>query len=174
MQLTWCNTVRWLTCRHFFVALSKCEVSWYIVPWKQPSYLTKVILRLMQYVVCFQTLCIKVYHICTTLQRNAYSVNIWFFYTTCAVYKSDRFDFKFYYYFYSMGRDSSVGIATRYRLEGPGIESRWGPDYLHPSRPALGPTQPPIQLVPSLSRGYGGQGVALTTHPNLAPRLKKE
>ena len=25
-----------------------------------------------------------------------------------------------------VGRDSSVGIATRYWLEGPGIESRWG------------------------------------------------
>ena len=25
-----------------------------------------------------------------------------------------------------LGRDSSVGIATFYRLEGPGIESRWG------------------------------------------------
>jgi len=25
-----------------------------------------------------------------------------------------------------MGRDSSVGIATRYRLDGTGIESRWG------------------------------------------------
>jgi len=25
-----------------------------------------------------------------------------------------------------VGRDSSVGIATRYGLEGPGIESRWG------------------------------------------------
>ena len=24
-----------------------------------------------------------------------------------------------------LGRDSSVGIATRYRLDGPGIESRW-------------------------------------------------
>ena len=29
-----------------------------------------------------------------------------------------------------MGRDSSVGIATRYRLDGPGIESRWGRDSL--------------------------------------------
>ena len=26
----------------------------------------------------------------------------------------------------SMGRCSSVGIATRYVLDGPGIESRWG------------------------------------------------
>jgi hypothetical protein len=51
------------------------------------------------------------------------------------------------------GRDSSVGIATRYRLEGPEIESRWERDVPHPSRPALGPTQPPIQWVPALFRG---------------------
>ena len=44
-----------------------------------------------------------------------------------------------------VGRDSSVGIATRYGLDGPGIESRWGRDFLHPSRPALRPTQTPVQ-----------------------------
>ena len=37
-----------------------------------------------------------------------------------------------------MGRDSSVGIATRYWLDGPGIETRWGRDFPHPSRPAPG------------------------------------
>ena len=51
------------------------------------------------------------------------------------------------------GRDSSVGIATRYGLDGPGIESRWGRDFPHPSRPILGPTQPPVQWVLGLSRG---------------------
>ena len=51
------------------------------------------------------------------------------------------------------GRDSAVGIATRYGLDGPGIESQWGRDFPHPSRPALGPTQPPVQWVPGLSRG---------------------
>jgi hypothetical protein len=51
------------------------------------------------------------------------------------------------------GRDTSVGIATRYGLVGPGIESRWRRDFPHPSRPALGPTQPPIQWIPGLSRG---------------------
>jgi len=52
-----------------------------------------------------------------------------------------------------VGWDSSVDVATRYGLDGPGIESRWGRDFQHPSRPALGPTQPPIQWVPGLSRG---------------------
>ena len=37
-----------------------------------------------------------------------------------------------------VGRDSSVGVATLYGLDRPGIESRWGRDFSHPSRPALG------------------------------------
>jgi len=36
-------------------------------------------------------------------------------------------------------RDSSVGIATRYGFDGPGMESRWGRDFPHASRPAQGP-----------------------------------
>jgi hypothetical protein len=38
------------------------------------------------------------------------------------------------------GRGSSAGIATGYGLDGPGIESRWGRDFPHLSRPAMGPT----------------------------------
>ena len=63
-----------------------------------------------------------------------------------------------------MGRDSAVGIATRYGLDGPRIESRWGRDFLHPSRSPLGPTRSPTQWVAGISRGLINRGVALTTH----------
>ena len=52
-----------------------------------------------------------------------------------------------------MDWDGSVGIATRYGLDCPRIEYQWGPDFPHPSRPTLGPTQPPIYWVLGLSRG---------------------
>ena len=52
---------------------------------------------------------------------------------------------------YKAGRDSSVGKATSYGLDGPRIDSRWR-DFPHPSTPALGPTHPPVQRVSGLSR----------------------
>ena len=50
------------------------------------------------------------------------------------------------------GPDSSVGIATDYGLDGPG-SNPGGDDIFRPSRPALGPTQAPVQWVPGLSQG---------------------
>jgi hypothetical protein len=54
---------------------------------------------------------------------------------------------------YNVGRDSSVGIATRYGLGGPRIESRWGRNFPNSSKQALGPIQPPVIWVPGLPRG---------------------
>ena len=79
-----------------------------------------------------------------------------------------------YIHIYIYGPDSSVGIATRYGLGGPGIESRWRRDFPHLSRPSLGPTQSPIQWVPGLSRGLNWLGRGGDYPPHLAPRLKKE
>jgi hypothetical protein len=54
-----------------------------------------------------------------------------------------------------MDRDSSVGIATRYGLDGPGMESRCGRDFPQQS---LGPTQPPMQWVQGLFAGGKAAG----------------
>jgi len=56
-----------------------------------------------------------------------------------------------YIYIYC-GPDSSVGIATDYRLEGP-ASNPGGDEIFRQSSPALGPTQPPVKRVPGLSRG---------------------
>ena len=71
----------------------------------------------------------------------------------------------------SLGRDSTVGI--RYGLDGPGIESWWGRDFLRPSKPALGSTKPPIKWLPGLLSG-GKVAGSWTIHPHLAPRLKED
>jgi len=60
-----------------------------------------------------------------------------------------------------MGRDSSVGKETRYGLDGPGIESRWGRDLPQPSRPILGSTQPPVRWVQGLFPGGKAKGAWL-------------
>ena len=76
-------------------------------------------------------------------------------------------------YSFVCGPGSSVGIATDYGLDGPGIESRWGRDF------------PPLQTgseahPASCTMGSGsfpavkcGRDVLLTTHPLLAPRSWK-
>ena len=72
-----------------------------------------------------------------------------------------------------MGRDSSVGIATRYGLDDPWLESRWGRDFPHLSRPALTLTQPPIQWVPGLSPGVNRPGRGVDHPPPHCAEVKE-
>jgi hypothetical protein len=68
------------------------------------------------------------------------------------------------------GPGSSVGIATGYGLDGPGIESRWGAGFTAPVQ--TGPGAHPGSCTVGAGSFPGvksGRGVTLTPHPLLAP-----
>lgn len=68
---------------------------------------------------------------------------------------------------YNKVRDCLVGIATLYKLEVPGIDPGGGEVLLTRTNQPWGANSP-------LYNGYlNSRGVALTTHPKLAPRLKE-
>ena len=77
--------------------------------------------------------------------------------------------------FLNWDRDSSVGIATRYGLGSSGGRSTVGARFSATIQtvPGAHPTSHTMGTL-SLSRGLSGRDVALTVHPHLAPRLKKE
>jgi len=60
------------------------------------------------------------------------------------------------------GRDSSVGVTTRYGLEGPGIESQRGRDFPH--RPDC-PWNPPSLLYERYPVFPGGKGAGAWRWP---------
>jgi hypothetical protein len=76
--------------------------------------------------------------------------------------------------FLSVGRDSSVGIATRYRLDGPGIVSRWGTRYF--ARVQTGPGAHPASYKMGTGSfpGVKRPGRNVDHLPHLNPRLKKK
>jgi hypothetical protein len=88
----------------------------------------------------------------------------WFFY---------HVEHLFNYILIVRSRDSVVGIAIRYELEGSGIESRWGEIFrTYPDR-LRGPPSLLYNGYRVFPGGKGGRGVMLTTHPLLVPRLRK-
>jgi hypothetical protein len=68
---------------------------------------------------------------------------------------------------------SSVGIATGYGLDDPGIESQWGARFSAPVQ--TGPGAHPASCTMGTGSFLGvesGRGVTLTPHPFLVPRSK--
>jgi len=71
-------------------------------------------------------------------------------------------------------RDSSVGIATRYGLDGPGIVSRWGARFSASVQTGPG-THPASYTMGTRSfLGIKRPERGVYHPPYLAPRLKKE
>jgi len=71
------------------------------------------------------------------------------------------------------GPGSSVSTATDYGLDGPG-SNPGGDEIFRPSRPALGPTQPPVKRVPGLSRGKVQPGRAADDSPPSSAAVMEE
>ena len=61
------------------------------------------------------------------------------------------------YVLYRGGRDGSVGIATHYGLDGPGIESRWGARFSAPVQ--TGPGAHPASCTMGTGSFPGGKAV---------------
>jgi hypothetical protein len=59
------------------------------------------------------------------------------------------------------GRKSTVTIATRYRLDGSSVETRWVRNYLHLSKPSPFPTKPPYTGYQDFFPGDKAEGVWL-------------
>ena len=72
-----------------------------------------------------------------------------------------------------MGRDSSVGVATRYGLDGPRIESRWGARFSAPVQ--TGPGDHSVSCTMGTGSFYGLKqpGRGADHPPNLSAEVMK-
>jgi hypothetical protein len=70
-------------------------------------------------------------------------------------------------------RDSSVGTAIRYGLDGPEFESRWGAIFSAPVQTGPGAYPASYTMGTGSLLGVKGRSAVLNTHPDLAPRLRK-
>jgi len=71
------------------------------------------------------------------------------------------------------GGGSSVGIATDYGLDGPG-SNPGGDEISRPSRPVLGPSQPPVKWVPVFPGGKVRPGRAADLSPPSSAAVMEE
>ena len=72
------------------------------------------------------------------------------------------------------GTNVGQGIATRYGLDGPGIESRWGQDFSAPVQTGPGAHPASYTMGTGSFQGLKRPGRGVVHPPHLAPRLKEE
>lgn len=69
--------------------------------------------------------------------------------------------------------NSSCGLGQHSQYSNP-LWAEWSREWILVLERFSAPTQPHSQWGPGHSQGYSSHGMALTTHPHLLPRLKKE
>ena len=85
----------------------------------------------------------------------------------------------YYLYFscyikFNVGRDKSVGVATRYGLRGSGMESRWGARFSAPVHTDPGAHPASYTMGTWAFPGVKRLGHGVDHPPHLAPKLKEE
>ena len=75
---------------------------------------------------------------------------------------------------FKRSRDNVVGIVTRYGLDGPGIESRWGRDFSAPVQTGSEAHPASYTMGTGPFPGVKQPGRGVNHPPHLSPRLKKE
>ena len=73
-----------------------------------------------------------------------------------------------------MGRDRSVGTATRYGLDGPAVQSRWGARFSAPVQTGPGAHLASYTMDTGSFPGVKRPGSGVDHPPYLAPKLKKQ
>jgi hypothetical protein len=71
-----------------------------------------------------------------------------------------------------MGQERSVGIATRYGLDGPGIDSRWGRDFSTPTKTGPGAHSAFCTTGTGVSRGVKRPGRGVDRLPTSITEVK--
>jgi len=84
----------------------------------------------------------------------------------CNPTRTQSYYYYYYYYYYGPGWLSRFSDSLRTGRSGDRIPV--GQNFLHPSRPALGPTKPPIQWLRVFPVGKMGRGVARPPTPSSA------
>jgi len=74
----------------------------------------------------------------------------------------------------TVGRDSLVGIATRYGLDGPEIESRWGAKFSSAVQTGPGTHPAACTMGTGFFPGVKRTGRGVDHPPHLAPKLMIE
>jgi hypothetical protein len=130
-------------------------------------------------VVCFVCVCVQILCAYQTLPY-LYDKSSWYPFVHCGCYSNpyrtcDKLQDTFCTtYISGVGRDSSVGVATRYGPDSPGSESQWGARFSASNHTGPGAHPASYTMGAKSFPGVKRPGRGVDHPPHLGPKLKKE